>query len=111
MTTLTELDAAIIAEENGWDYLPACDEGWEALDAIPASAPAPAPAPTINRRKLRIRLIREAMPLVKADMDAQGIANDIYQDDAVIVAYPDNDKREEIAWGVVRFCEHACGVR
>lgn len=26
MKTLTELDAAIIAEEQGWEYLPACDE-------------------------------------------------------------------------------------
>jgi hypothetical protein len=28
----TELDAAIIAEEAGWDYLPACDEGAQAVD-------------------------------------------------------------------------------
>lgn len=107
---ITELDAAIIAEEKGWDYLPACDEGLAAVHEYEAETSAlTVPAFKINKRTLRTRLIREAMPLVKADHDAQGIAAGLYQDDAAIAAYPDDEAREEMVWGVVRFCDQACG--
>jgi hypothetical protein len=51
---ITELDAAIIAEEQGWEYLPACDEALLLLAEIEQvqapelpkpTLPAPAPNP------------------------------------------------------------------
>jgi len=109
---LTELDCAMIAAENGWDYLPACDEGFTAIDAsYEVTALAVPVIAKINKRTLRVRLIRETMPLVKDEGDPQSLANDIYQDDEVFAAYPDEATREDIAWGIIRFCEHACGYR
>lgn len=111
MDALSEIDYAIIAEEHGWEYVPACDEGilaiWE--EETIEFTPEPIPPVKIDRRKLRAALIRETMPLVRDEEDWQGIQNDIFQDDRAISAWPDDEKREEIARGVFRFCSWACG--
>ena len=70
-TTLTELDAAIIAEEQGWEYLPACDEAElllaeaEEIKAVASAQPdsdividpfVDKIAPKVNKRHLRAQL-------------------------------------------------------
>lgn len=117
---LTELDAAIIAEEKGWAYLPARDEGYAAVDEyvsgvnvgvpVPMTPPPTPPLATltpVNRRAMRVRLIREVMPMVKEEVDWQEIVYTLINDEELQRAIPENDKAEEYAMGIVRFCEWA----
>ena len=116
---LTELDAAIIAEEKGgWDYLPACDEGFAALNELEIETPVAAKvaAAPVNKMALRKKLIREVMPIVKGSewgfgQDDQSIASDFGNDErfAPLFAGKDLDEVYDYLLGVCRFCEHACG--
>lgn len=117
--TLTELDAAILAEEQGWEYLPACDEA-ELLLAESEQitvAPAEQPQPTAAARKphsrqwLRREAIRWAMPFVKEDEDWQQIQNDLGNHDlfSQLSQGMTDDEAADYYMGIIRFCEHACG--
>jgi hypothetical protein len=112
-TYITELDAAIIAEEQGWEYLPACDEA-ELLLAEQERCEAPAPAPKVkprSRQWLRREAIRWAMPLVKSDEDWQQIQNDLWNHSlfSQLAEGMTDDEAADYYMGIIRFCEHACG--
>jgi hypothetical protein len=116
-TTLTELDAAIIAEEQGWEYLPACDEAELLLaeaEEIKVAASAQPEAKTIirkprSRQWLRTEAIRWAMPLVKEDQDWQQTQNDL--GNHVLFSQLSEGMTDEDAadyyMGIIRFCERA----
>ena len=119
METLTELDAAIIAEEQGWEYLPACDEAQMLLDAvaeIKVDAPAhPQPNPVTrkprSRQWLRREAIRWAMPLIKDGEDWQQVQNDLGNHDlfSQLSEGMTDDDAADYYMGIIRFCEHALG--
>ena len=111
MTTLTELDAAIIAEEQGWDYLPACDETELLLAEAEQIKVAATPQPKINRKTLRRDAIRWAMPLVKDDEDWQQIQWELANHDLFsrLAEGMTVDEASDYYMGIIRFCEHACG--
>ena len=116
-TELTELDAAIIAEEQGWEYLPACDEAEFLLaeaEEIKVAASAQPEAKTIirkprSRQWLRTEAIRWAMPLVKEDQDWQQTQNDL--GNHVLFSQLSEGMTDEDAadyyMGIIRFCERA----
>jgi hypothetical protein len=116
-TTLTEVDAAIIAEEQGWEYLPACDEAELLLaeaEEIKVAASAQPEAKTIirkprSRQWLRTEAIRWAMPLVKEDQDWQQTQNDL--GNHVLFSQLSEGMTDEDAadyyMGIIRFCERA----
>jgi hypothetical protein len=110
---ITELDAAIIAEEQGWEYLPACDEA-ELLLAEQERCEAPAPAPKAkprSRQWLRREAIRWAMPLVKSDEDWQQIQHDLWNHSlfSQLTEGMTDDEAADYYMGIIHFCEHACG--
>ena len=123
-TTLTELDAAIIAEEQGWEYLPACDEAElllaEAEEIKVAASAQPdsdividpflnLTAPKVNKRSLRARLIRDTMDCVRSEEDDQSIGSHMINDDRwlPLFAGKDDDQVHDYVYGVIRFCERA----
>jgi hypothetical protein len=110
MTThITELDAAIIAEEQGWDYVPACDEAYLLLADSEQITVATAPQPKLNRKLLRRDAIRWAMRLVKDDEDWQQIQWELANHDLFSqLAYGMTvDEAADYYVGIIRFCEHA----
>tara|TARA_R110000868_G_C10744400_1_gene752664 strand:- start:391 stop:738 length:348 start_codon:yes stop_codon:yes gene_type:complete len=110
-THINELDAAIIAEEQGWDYLPACDETELLLaDAEQIKVDANQ-QPKINRKLLRRDAIRWAMPLVKDDEDWQQIQWELANHDLFshLSKSMTVDEASNYYMGIIRFCEHACG--
>lgn len=119
MTTLTELDAAIIAEEQGWEYLPACDEAElllaEAEEIKVAASAQPQTKTTISkprsRQWLRREAIRWAMPLIKSDGDWQEIQTDLWNHPlfSELTKGMSDDDAADYYMGIIRFCEHACG--
>ena len=112
MTThITELDAAIIAEEQGWDYVPACDEAYLLLADSEQITVAVTPQPKINRKQLRCDAIRWAMPLVKDDEDWQQIQWEIANHDlfSQLAHGMTVDEASDYYMGIIRFCEHALG--
>ncbi len=115
-TTLTELDAAIIAEEQGWEYLPACDEAFlllaeaeEIKVAASAQPIAAAPQLKVNKRRLRAQLIRETMVAVRDCEDDQSIGWHMINDDRWTALFEGKDRQAEhdYVYGVIRFCERA----
>jgi hypothetical protein len=123
-TTLTELDAAMIAEEQGWEYLPACDEAYlllaEAEEIKVAASAQPdsdividpflnLTAPKVNKGKLRARLIRDTMDCVRNEEDDQSIGSHMINDDRwlPLFAGKDDDQVHDYVYGVIRFCERA----
>jgi hypothetical protein len=123
-TTLTELDAAIIAEEQGWEYLPACDEAYlllaeaeeikVAASAQPDSDIAIDPflnltASKVNKRTLRAQLIRDTMDCVRHEEDDQSIGSHMINDDRwlPLFAGKDDEQVRDYVYGVIRFCERA----
>jgi hypothetical protein len=115
-TTLTELDAAIIAEVQGWEYLPACDEAYlllaeaEEIKAAASAQPtAAAPQLKVNRRSLRAQLIRETMVAVRDCEDDQSIGWHMINDDRWTALFEGKDRQAEhdYVYGVIRFCERA----
>jgi hypothetical protein len=115
-TTLTELDAAIIAEEQGWEYLPACDEAFlllaeaEEIKAAASAQPiAAAPQLKVNKRSLRAQLIRETMVAVRDCEDDQSIGWHMINDDRWTALFEGKDRQAEhdYVYGVIRFCERA----
>jgi hypothetical protein len=118
-THITELDAAIIAEEQGWEYLPACDEAELLLteaEEIKVAASAQPEAKTVirkprSRQWLRREAIRWAMPLVKAEQDWQQTQNDLWNHDlfSQLSEGMTDDDAADYYMGIIRFCEHACG--
>ena len=115
-TTLTELDAAIIAEEQGWEYLPACDEAFlllaeaeEIKVAAIAQPIAAAPQLKVNKRRLRAQLIRETMVAVRDCEDDQSIGWHMINDDRWTALFEGKDRQAEhdYVYGVIRFCERA----
>jgi hypothetical protein len=110
MTTLTELDAAIIAEEQGWDYLPACDEAELLLaEAEQIKVEASVPAPKVNKRHLRAMLIRDTMGCVRDEEDDQSIGWHMINDDrwTALFAGKDDEQVHDYVYGIIRFCERA----
>ena len=109
--TLTELDAAIIAEEQGWDYLPACDETELLLAEAEQIKVAATTQPKINRNALRRDAIRWAMPLVKNEEDWQQIQWELANHDLFRLLSNGMavDQASDYYMGIIRFCEHACG--
>jgi len=125
MTThITELDAAIIAEEQGWEYLPACDEAYlllaEAEEIKVAASAQPdseividpflnLTAPKVNKRSLRARLIRDTMDCVRNEEDDQSIGSHMINDDRwlALFAGKDDEQVRDYVYGVIRFCERA----
>jgi hypothetical protein len=114
--TLTELDAAIIAEEQGWEYLPACDEAYlllaeaeEIRVAASAQPIAAAPQLRVNKRRLRAQLIRETMVAVRDCEDDQSIGWHMINDDRWTALFEGKDRQAEhdYVYGVIRFCERA----
>jgi hypothetical protein len=114
--TLTELDAAIIAEEQGWEYLPACDEAYlllaeaeEIRVAASAQPIAAAPQLRVNKRRLRAQLIRETMVAVRDCEDDQSIGWHMINDDRWTALFEGKNRQAEhdYVYGVIRFCEHA----
>lgn len=118
MITLTELDAAIIAEEQGWDYVPACDEAELLLadqEQVTVAAAHPQPK-TITRKPrsrqwLRREAIRWAMPLIKDGGDWQEIQTDLWNHTlfSELAEGMTDDDAADYYMGIVRFCEHALG--
>ena len=115
-TTLTELDAAIIAEEQGWEYLPACDEAYlllaeaEEIKAAASAQPtAAAPQLKVNKRSLRAQLVRETMVAVRDGEDDQSIGWHMINDDRWTALFEGKDRQAEhdYVYGVIRFCERA----
>jgi hypothetical protein len=108
-TDITELDAAIIAEEQGWDYLPACDETELLLAEAEQIKVAATPQPKINRKQLRRDAIRWAMPLVKDDEDWQQIQWELANHDlfSQLACGMTVDEAADYYMGIIRFCEHA----
>ena len=123
-TTLTELDAAIIADEQGWEYLPACDEAELLLaeaEKIKATASAQPDsdividpflsltAPKVNKRRLRAQLIRDTMDCVRNEEDDQSIGWHMINDDRwlPLFAGKDDEQARDYVYGVIRFCERA----
>ena len=115
-TTHTELDAAIIAEEQGWEYLPACDEAYlllaEAEEIKVAASAQPitaAPQLKANKRRLRAQLIRETMVAVRDCEDDQSIGWHMINDDRWTALFEGKDRQAEhdYVYGVIRFCERA----
>ena len=110
MTThITELDAAIIAEEQGWDYVPACDEAYLLLADNEQITVAATPQPKINRKLLRRDAIRWVMPLVKDDEDWQQIQWELANHDlfSQLTRGMTVDEAADYYMGIIRFCEHA----
>jgi hypothetical protein len=109
ITHITELDAAIIAEEQGWDYAPACDEAYLLLADSEQITVATAPQPKLNRKLLRRDAIRWAMRLVKDDEDWQQIQWELANHDLFSqLAYGMTvDEAADYYVGIIRFCEHA----
>ena len=125
-TTLTELDAAIIAEEQGWEYLPACDEAElllaeaEEIKVAASAQPdgdividpfADLIASKVNKRHLRAQLIRDTMDCVRNEEDDQSIGWHMINDDRwlPLFAGKNDDQVHDYVYGVIRFCEHALG--
>ena len=116
-TTLTELDAAIIAEEQGWEYLPACDEAYlllaEAEEIKVAASAQPEAAPIErkphSRQWLRREAIRWAMPLVKEGQDWQQTQHDLGNHDLFsrLSEGMTDDDAADYYMGIIRFCERA----
>lgn len=118
MSEPTELDLAIVAKENGWSYVPACDEGIAAVDRYMDSQaaslsvkPAPVAAP-VRKRTLRTKLIREVMELVKGPEwnfgeDWQSVGFLILNEYAPLVERKTEDETHDYVMGVVRWCEQA----
>jgi hypothetical protein len=113
---ITELDAAIIAEEQGWDYTPACDEAFLLLadneEITVAATPQPtavAPQRKVNKRQLRAQLIRETMVAVRDEEDDQSIGWHMINDDRWTALFEGKDRQAEhdYVYGVIRFCERA----
>ena len=113
---ITELDAAIIAEEQGWDYLPACDEAFLLLadneQITVAATPQPiavAPQRKVNKRQLRAQLICETMVAVRDCEDDQSIGWHMINDDRWTALFEGKDRQAEYdyVYGVIRFCERA----
>jgi hypothetical protein len=121
---ITELDAAIIAEEQGWKYLPACDEAYlllaEAEEIKVAASAQPdsdivinpflnLTAPKVNKRSLRAQLIRDTMDCVRNEEDDQSIGWHMINDDRWIQLFAgkDDDQIHDYVYGVIRFCERA----
>ncbi len=110
MTThITELDAAIIAEEQGWDYVPACDEAYLLLADNEQITVSATPQPKINRKLLRRDAIRWVMPLVKDDEDWQQIQWELANHDlfSQLTRGMTVDEAADYYMGIIRFCEHA----
>jgi hypothetical protein len=118
--TLTELDAAIIAEEQGWEYLPACDEAElliaEAEEIKVAATTQPQTKaiqskPKYTRRWLRTEAIRWAMPLIKDGGDWQQVQHELVNHDlfSQLSEGMTNDAAADYYMGIIRFCEHALG--
>ena len=125
MTThITELDAAIIAEEQGWEYLPACDEAElllaEAEEIKVAASVRPDGdividpfahliAAKVNKRRLRAQLIRDTMDCVRNEEDDQSIGWHMINDDRwlPLFAGKNDDQVHDYVYGVIRFCERA----
>lgn len=110
-TTLSELDAAIIAEEQGWEYLPACDEAELLLaeaEQIKAAASAQ-PQVKVNKRHLRAQLIRDTMECVRNEEDDQSIGWHMINDErwTALFAGKNDDQVHDYVYGVIRFCERA----
>jgi hypothetical protein len=125
-TTLSELDAAIIAEEQGWEYLPACDQAYLLLaeaEEIKVAASAQPDSDILigpfvdliavkaNKRHLRAQLIRETMECVRNEEDDQSIGWHMINDDrwTALFAGKNDDQVHDYVYGVIRFCEHALG--
>ena len=116
-TTLTELDAAIIAEEQGWDYLPACDEAELLLaeaEEIKVAASAEPQAKTVTRKPrsrqwLRTEAIRWAMPVIRDGADWQEVQNDLGNHDlfSQLSEGMTDDDAADYYMGIIRFCERA----
>jgi hypothetical protein len=115
-TTLTELDTAIIAEEQGWEYLPACDDAFlllaeaEEIKAAASAQPiAAAPQLKVNKRHLRAQLIRDTMVAVRDGEDDQSIGWHMINDDRWTALFEGKDRQAEhdYVYGVIRFCERA----
>ena len=116
-TTLTELDAAIIAEEQGWEYLPACDEAYLLLaeaEEIKVAASAQPEAKTVTRKPrsrqwLRTEAIRWAMPVIRDGGDWQEVQNDLGNHDlfSQLSSGMTDDDAADYYMGIIRFCERA----
>ncbi len=106
---ITELDAAIIAEEQGWDYTPACDEAFLLLADNEEITAAATPQPKVNRKLLRRDAIRWVMPLVKDDEDWQQIQWELANHDlfSQLAHGMTVDEAADYYMGIIRFCEHA----
>jgi len=120
MTThITELDAAIIAEEQGWEYLPACDEAElllaEAEEIKVAASVQPEAAPITrkprSRQWLRAEAIRWAMPLIRDGGDWQEVQTDLWNHNlfSELSQGMTDDDAADYYMGIIRFCEHALG--
>lgn len=114
-TNITELDAAIIAEEQGWDYLPACDEAYlllaesERITVANAQPTAVVAQPKVNKRRLRNQLISETMTAVRDEEDDQSIGWHMINDERWEPLFAGKDRQQEhdYVYGVIRFCERA----
>jgi hypothetical protein len=106
---ITELDAAMIAEEQGWDYTPACDEAFLLLADNEEITVAATPQPKVNRKLLRRDAIRWVMPLVKDDEDWQQIQWELANHDlfSQLAQGMTVDEAADYYMGIIRFCEHA----
>jgi hypothetical protein len=113
---ITEIDAAVIAEEQGWDYVPACDEAYLLLAEIEqvtvAATPQPitvAPERKVNKRQLRAQLIRETIDAVRDEEDDQSIGWHMINDDRWTPLFDGKDEQavHDYVYGVIRFCERA----
>lgn len=111
---------ALIAAENGWDYVPASDEGLLAIEnyfeheGSEENGPIdPAPPPKVNKRALRTKAIREAIRILRDETeDLQTVCNDLWQDDSFAPLYEgkSEDEAEEYIRGILTFAEKALGL-
>lgn len=61
------------------------------------------------RHPIRSVLLKETMQDMRGGYDPQSVVVKIYQDERAIHVWPDDEKREQIANGILAFCEHALG--
>ena len=117
MTALenNETELFLLAEENGWEYTPACDETYFLLAELEGfqdeeEEQVEQPKPKVNKKKLRQYAIKKYMGDVKQDIDWQATAHNIINDDELQPLFEgkSDEERDAYAMGIVRFCEYAC---